>query len=219
MFLHALEIFLLQWGWLIIYAGVYFILQYAPLQHAANMVAFRAQYQAQGEFYNRGDGLKNHMVCSGFTDPTVKVDSRPVVILESMEVLGQALAVSGVHESLAKVGIVCAYDRAGFGWSPRSKVARTPNQIAIELHTMLLENEVMVNIPPREGTMQGNRTRVVPGNLGFVMVGHSLGSIYARRFAFMYPKETSALVMWDAIPSKNTGPQGQEAKLLPSIFR
>ena len=77
---------------------------------------------------------------------------------------------------------------------------------------MLTKNEVMVNIPPREGETVGNRTRVVPGDLGFVMVGHSLGSVYARRFAFLYPKLTSALVMWDAIPSQNTGPDKNEVR-------
>jgi pimeloyl-ACP methyl ester carboxylesterase len=81
-----------------------------------------------------------------------------------------------------------------------------------ELHHMLTQNEVMVNIPPREGETVGNRTRVVPGDLGFVMVGHSLGSVYARRFAFLYPKLTSALVMWDAIPSQNTGPDKNEVR-------
>lgn len=214
------KMFLLRWGWLIIYMCIYGILQYTPLQHASNMYAAQTFYQPEGEFYHRGDGLRNHMVCKGFTDVTVPVDNRPVVILESMEVLGQALGMKNVHESLARVGIVCAYDRAGFGWSPRNfKSSRTPNVIAKELNTMLMENSVMVNIPPREGQLTGNRSRVVPGDAGFVLVGHSLGSVYARRFAFLYPKLTAALVMWDAVPSQNIGPDKNEAKLQPSVFK
>ena len=68
----------------------------------------------------------------GFTDPDAVVDDRPVVIFEAMEGLGQALAVARVLERVARVGVACAYDRAGFGWSDpfASHQRRGPDNIA-----------------------------------------------------------------------------------------
>ena len=86
--------FLLEWGWLIIYMCAYGIIQYTPLQHASKLVSMKASYQPEGAFYARGDGQSNHMVCKGFTDVTLPVDNRPVVILESMEVLGQVIIIN-----------------------------------------------------------------------------------------------------------------------------
>ena len=77
-------------------------------------------------------GDMNHLVCMGFTDPDAVVDDRPVVIFEAMEGLGQALAVARVLERVARVGVACAYDRAGFGWSDpfASHQRRGPDNIA-----------------------------------------------------------------------------------------
>ena len=116
-----------------VYAGVYLTLQYTPLQHATNLVALEREHQAMGRRYARNAaGDMNHLVCMGFTDPDAVVDDRPVVIFEAMEGLGQALAVAGVLEKVARVGIACAYDRAGFGWSDpfASDQRRGPDNIA-----------------------------------------------------------------------------------------
>ena len=138
----------------------------------------------------------------GFTDPDAVVDDRPVVIFEAMEGLGQALAVARVLEKVARVGMACAYDRAGFGWSDpfASHQRRGPDNIAQELHYLLTANNISVLIPPRTGETEPAVRYVRPP---FVLVGHSAGSLYARTFASLYAKDTAAVVQWDPLPSQD----------------
>jgi hypothetical protein len=188
---------------LTLYAGLYMLLQYTPLSHAINLVAFEAMYKPMGIMVARNAaGEKNHIFCMGFTDPDAVVDDRPVVIFEAMEGLGQALAVSGVQEKVARVGIACAYDRAGFGWSQPFKATdrRGPENVAQELHYMLTQNSIVVLIPPRTGKVEPTSALVKPP---FVLVGHSVGSLYVRTFANLYPKLTAAVVQWDPLPSQD----------------
>ena len=188
---------------LTLYSGLYMLLQYTPLSHAINLVNFEAKYKPMGIMVARNAaGEKNHIFCMGFTDPDAVVDDRPVVIFEAMEGLGQALAVSGVQEKVARVGIACAYDRAGFGWSQPFKATdrRGPENVAQELHYMLTQNSIVVLIPPRTGKVEPTSALVKPP---FVLVGHSVGSLYVRTFANMYPKLTAAVVQWDPLPSQD----------------
>lgn len=201
----AVKSFIIEWLWLIIYMLILGTLQYTPLQHTTNLVALKSKYEPLGIMADRGDGKENHIVCRG--NPN---DGRPVVIMESMEGLGQALAMVKVQERLMQVGIVCAYDRAGFGWSPRSSEARTPQNIAEELGAMLdaIENEgVEIQVTPAaDGSRRATATttQIKAGTYGYVLVGHSVGSVYVRMFAYLFPKKTAALVLWDALLTEDT---------------
>jgi pimeloyl-ACP methyl ester carboxylesterase len=67
------------------------------------------------------------------------------------------------------------YDRAGTGWSDRVRLPRTALAVTGELHELL-------------------------GMLGIsraVLVGHSLGGLYARHYANRFPGETAGLVLLD----------------------
>ncbi len=55
-----------------------------------------------------------HMLCQGERANS----SSPIILLESMEAVGQALAWSAVLQAMEEYNLrVCAYDRRGYGWS------------------------------------------------------------------------------------------------------
>ncbi len=69
---------------------------------------------------------------------------------------------------------VCAYDRAGRGWSDSAPVPQDGMAVTTDLHALL------------------ERARV-PGP--FVMVGHSSGAEYVRIFAGRYPEHVAGMVL------------------------
>jgi len=68
------------------------------------------------------------------------------------------------------------YDRAGTGWSDPADLPRTPTQVTDELQALLKAAEI-------------------PGP--YLLVGHSLGAFYARRYAQRFPGEVAALLLLD----------------------
>jgi pimeloyl-ACP methyl ester carboxylesterase len=68
------------------------------------------------------------------------------------------------------------YDRAGTGWSDSVEVPRALVEVTDELRGLLRVAEV----PPP-----------------YVMVGHSLGGLYARHYAQRFPHEVSGMVLLD----------------------
>jgi pimeloyl-ACP methyl ester carboxylesterase len=113
-------------------------------------------------------GTKLHINCLG--------TGSPVVILES-GLPGVSLDWVLVQPEVAKVTRVCSYDRAGFGWSGPGKQPRTADQIADELAALLLTAAV----PPP-----------------YVLVGHSAGGIYVRRFTRKHPDQVIGMVLVDS---------------------
>ena len=69
-----------------------------------------------------------------------------------------------------------AYDRAGNGLSDASTTPRDARHIATELRTALRTANVL---PP------------------YILAGHSLGGMYVRVFADMYPNDVAGLVLVD----------------------
>jgi pimeloyl-ACP methyl ester carboxylesterase len=84
-----------------------------------------------------------------------------------------------VYPEVARFARVVAYDRAGTGQSEPGPAPRTAEQIAKELHTAL-KNAGLA--PP------------------YLLVGHSLGGLYIRVFAGLYPNEVAGLVLIDPLP-------------------
>jgi pimeloyl-ACP methyl ester carboxylesterase len=82
-----------------------------------------------------------------------------------------------VQERLRGNTRVCAYDRAGYGWSEAGPSPRSTDQIAGELWTLLGAAEIE---PP------------------YVLVGHSFGGYNVEYFAKMHPRATAGLVLVDA---------------------
>lgn len=100
----------------------------------------------------------------------------PAVILDA------GLGASGadwrrIQHSLAATTRVCAYDRAGYGWSDPGPPPRTSRRIAAELRT-LLERAA---IPPP-----------------YILAGHSFGGCNMRLFSSLFARETAGLVLVDA---------------------
>ena len=113
-------------------------------------------------------GHRMHISCIGQGSPTV--------ILEAGA--GSPTNIwARVQPELAKQARVCAYDRAGLGWSEPGPQPRDAASVAQELHTLLQR----------------------AGEAGpFVLAGHSLGGQYALMFAERYPEATAGLVLIDA---------------------
>lgn len=125
-------------------------------------------YPPPGELVDIG-GYRLHIKCTGTGSPTVVIDAG----------LGDWSTTWGfVQEEVAKTTRVCAYDRAGLGWSESGPLPRDAAQHAIELHN-LLQN---ANIPGP-----------------YVMVGHSLGGLDIRIFAHDYASDVVGIVFVDSM--------------------
>jgi pimeloyl-ACP methyl ester carboxylesterase len=127
-------------------------------------------YPPPGQLVDVG-GYRLHMQCSGMVQP-----GSPTVILEA----GGGMASPSwawVQSAVAATTRVCAYDRAGYGWSDPGPTPRDARQIAHELHTLLQRAAI---IGP------------------YVLVGHSIGGLYMRVYAAQYPNEVAGLVLVDA---------------------
>lgn len=102
----------------------------------------------------------------------------PTIILEAGS--GEtSLSWRDIPNELAKYATVVTYDRAGYAWSESSPTERSGANIVKELHTAL----------EKEG---------IGGP--YIMVGHSLGGMYARLFAQTYRNDVEGLVLIDARP-------------------
>jgi pimeloyl-ACP methyl ester carboxylesterase len=69
---------------------------------------------------------------------------------------------------------VCAYDRAGMGWSEMGPQPRDAKQISSELHTLLTKADI-------EGP--------------YVLVGHSFGGLYMQTYAARYPDKVAGVAL------------------------
>src|SRR5215813_1596373 len=74
------------------------------------------------------DGYKMHMYCVGEGSPTIILDHAAG---------GSSVDWALIQPKLAVHTRVCAYDRAGFGWSDDNPAPRTLEQQVHELHELL----------------------------------------------------------------------------------
>ena len=160
----------LWWGmrFCVVSVMVFLLLAVAGVIYQNHATAHDQQaYPPPGAIFDTGDH-QLHMLCMGKGSPTV--------ILEAG--LGEnSLSWHLVQAEVAQTTRVCAYDRAGVGWSEGSKEPMSSTEIAQVLHTLLAVAQIE---PP------------------YLLVGHSAGGVYVRSFTHLYPDEVMGMVLVDS---------------------
>jgi pimeloyl-ACP methyl ester carboxylesterase len=138
-----------------------FVYQWAGAHHDRHL------YAKSGRWVDIGRGCRLYLLEKGSGGPTVIFESG---------IAATNLNWHLIQESVAQFTHTASYDRGGLGWSSQAVTARTPGNIAVELHGMLSGAGIK---PP------------------YVLVGHSFGGLVMRRFALLYPDEVSGVVLVD----------------------
>ena len=149
------------------------------LYQIVGMVLDRKQHPPIGRLIDIG-GHRLHLYCIGPGSPTVVLEAAAP---------GWSLYWSTVQPEVAQVTRVCAYDRAGLGWSERGPLPRTGRRLARELHQLLTRGGI-------------------PGP--YILVGHSLGGFVTRLYREEHPLEVVGMVLVDA---------GHESEMRQAEFR
>ena len=101
----------------------------------------------------------------------------PTIVLEA-GISASSLSWRPVQKELSRHCRVLAYDRAGYGWSPRIRAPRTIAQLCAELESML-------------------QASGAPGP--YALGGHSFGGLLLRHFASYAPGKVAGLVLVDPL--------------------
>jgi len=106
---------------------------------------------------------------------TVKGEGSPVVIiLPGMNAFSWGWW--EIQDEISKISKIVTYDRAGYAWSEASPEPYSSKQIVTELHTLL------------------QRLKIEPP---YILVGASMGGVYAKHFTKLYPSEVIGVVLAD----------------------
>jgi len=127
----------------------------------------RRRFACAGRWVKIGHNCKLYLLEKGSGGPTVIFESG---------IAATNLNWSHIQNCISEFTHTASYDRGGLGWSSAGMTARTPGNIALELHSLL---EIAGIKPP------------------YVLVGHSFGGLVMRRFAVLYPDEVSGVVLVD----------------------
>jgi pimeloyl-ACP methyl ester carboxylesterase len=128
-----------------------------------------AAYAKPGELVDIG-GRKLNLRCSG--------SGSPVVVLEA-GAMTDSITWRAVQPLVAKQAKVCAYDRAGYGFSDDGPAPRNLNADAADLDALI---------------------KAAKFPLPVILVGHSLGTNIVRRFADQHANDVAAMVLVDPPP-------------------
>ena len=128
------------------------------------------------------DGHQMHLNCAGSGSPSVVIDAGNGSF--SSEWMPIQLELSATTR-------VCAYDRAGYGWSEPGPDPRDGAQVVAELNALLR----------------------AAGEAGpYVLVGHSLGGVHVRMFAAQNPSQVAGMVLVDTASSWTITPEYEQQR-------
>jgi pimeloyl-ACP methyl ester carboxylesterase len=135
----------------------------------ANIAEVRIQhsYPAPGHLYNVG-GHRLHIYCEGQGAPTV-------VLFNGLGEMSATWA--RVMDQVSPTTRVCAYDRAGQGWSDDVSSPQDGVAAAADLHALLA---------------------AAGEHAPFVLAGHSIGGPYALTYAAQYSQQVAGMVLLDS---------------------
>jgi pimeloyl-ACP methyl ester carboxylesterase len=143
--------------------------------------AYADRAQPRGRMVPVGEGRVLRLVCAG---PST---SQPAIWLEAGAFSGAA-DFGAIQQKLAALGYrSCAYDRAGLGFSPPAPGTRDAVAIARDLDALF---------------------RAVGETGPVVLVGHSMGGLYVRRFALEHPDRVAGVVLVEAATPEMLGQPG-----------
>jgi pimeloyl-ACP methyl ester carboxylesterase len=127
------------------------------------------------------DGHRMHIFCQGQGSPTIIVEQG----------LGaQSLAWAPINERMSGITTVCAYDRAGMGYSDPVDHATPAAEVARNLRKLLQNAEI---------------------NDDLVLIGWSAGGMYVREYYRQFPERVKAMVLVDSTHEQQIQRMGEPA--------
>ena len=135
------------------------------------------------------DGRRINLYCAGAGAPVVLLDAGWNGGIGSW---------SDVQPALARTTRVCAFDRAGMGFSDPGRLPRDTQAIVSDLHQML-------------------QAAHIPGP--YVLVGHSMGALDMRLFASLHAKDAAGLVLVDPASEHQAQRMGAGGRTDPMLAK
>ena len=126
-------------------------------------------------------GRRLHLQCRG-------ADTKPVVVFEN-GAFATTVWYRAAFDEVAKIALVCMYDRAGLGWSDPVPAPRSLGARVDDLHALL---EKAHESPP------------------YILVGHSMGGLLARIYTKKFPNDVAGLVLIESSEEQMNGSQRSE---------
>jgi pimeloyl-ACP methyl ester carboxylesterase len=148
--------------------------QAAEASHTAMPQRMPDSYAQAAKLIDLGHGRYLNLRCAG---------SGPQTVLLEAGALNDSSTWFKVQPLLAAHARVCAYDRAGFGFSSEGPLPRNLDADVSDLRALIQRAGLATPL---------------------VMVGHSLGSNIVRQYASRYPADVGAMVLLDP-PAQDIG--------------
>lgn len=156
----------------------------APVYQAIASVIDKNAYPPQGQIVEV-NGTRMHLSCTGTGETTY--------ILES-SFYGWSITWEELQKKLSLHGVVCSYDRVGFGWSESNNKPQTSDVQAATLYQLLKNSAID---PP------------------YILISDETGAQIAYQFANRFPEAVEGIVFLSPI----TGRQFREAEILNDTLK